>query len=52
MDDKDIMDPSVYQIKGNEWEIIDSSNIITYRLLAYKLSSWSEDTYLTIKVNK
>ncbi|WP_028328541.1 hypothetical protein [Brachyspira alvinipulli] len=52
MDDKDIMDPSVYQIKGNEWEIIDSGNIITYRLLAYKLSSWSEDTYLTIKVNK
>ncbi|MEI0603749.1 hypothetical protein R4K55_05965 [Brachyspira alvinipulli] len=52
MDDKDIMDPRVYQIKGNEWEIIDSSNIITYRLLAYKLSSWSEDTYLTIKVNK
>lgn len=52
MDDKDIMDPSVYQIKVNDWEIIDNDNTITYRLLAYKLSSWSEDTYLTIKVNK
>lgn len=52
MDDKDIMDPNVYQIKENDWKVEESGNIITYKLLAYKLSSWSEDTYLVVKVNK
>ena len=52
MDDKDIMDPNVYQIKENDWKVEESGNIIIYKLLAYKLSSWSEDTYLIVKVNK
>ncbi len=52
MDDKDIMDPSVYQIKENDWKVEEIGNTIIYKLLAYKLSSWSEDTYLVIKVNK
>ncbi|WP_297205967.1 hypothetical protein [uncultured Brachyspira sp.] len=52
MDDKDIMDPGVYQIKCNDWIIEDNGSTITYKLLAYKLSSWSEDTYLIVKINK
>ncbi|WP_300756799.1 hypothetical protein [uncultured Brachyspira sp.] len=52
MDDKDIMDPNVYQIKKNDWEILEDDNYYIYKLLAYKLSSWSEDTYLIIKINK
>lgn len=52
MDDKDIMDPNVYQIKENDWKVEENCNIIIYKLLAYKLSSWSEDTYLIVKVNK
>ncbi|WP_020004865.1 hypothetical protein [Brachyspira innocens] len=52
MDDKDIMDPSVYQIKQSDWEVLENDNYYIYKLLAYKLSSWSEDTYLIVKVNK
>ncbi|MBW5410608.1 hypothetical protein E6A50_09535, partial [Brachyspira hampsonii] len=52
MDDKDIMDPNVYQIKQCDWEVLENDNYYIYRLLAYKLSSWSEDTYLIVKVNK
>lgn len=52
MDDKDIMDPSVYQIKQSDWEVLENDNFYIYKLLAYKLSSWSEDTYLIVKVNK
>ncbi|WP_157153014.1 hypothetical protein [Brachyspira murdochii] len=52
MDDKDIMDPNVYQIKKNDWEVLEDDNFYIYKLLAYKLSSWSEDTYLIVKVNK
>ncbi|PCG19580.1 hypothetical protein [Brachyspira sp. G79] len=52
MDDKDIMDPNVYQIKKNDWEVLEDDNYYIYKLLAYKLSSWSEDTYLIIKINK
>ncbi|PTY40196.1 hypothetical protein [Brachyspira hampsonii] len=52
MDDKDIMDPNVYQIKKNDWEVLENDNYYIYKLLAYKLSSWSEDTYLIVKVNK
>lgn len=52
MDDKDIMDPNVYQMKNNDWEIINYNNITVYKLLSYKLSSWSEDTYLIVKINK
>ena len=52
MDDKDIMDPNIYQIKTNDWEITNTNTEIIYKLLAYKLSSWSEDTYLIVKVNK
>ncbi|MDO6993470.1 hypothetical protein Q5M87_05540 [Brachyspira innocens] len=52
MDDKDIMDPSVYQIKQSDWEVLESDYYYIYKLLAYKLSSWSEDTYLIVKVNK
>ena len=52
MDDKDIMDPNVYQIKKNDWEVLEDDNYYIYKLLAYKLSSWSEDTYLIVKVNK
>lgn len=52
MDDKDIMDPNVYQLKNNDWEVIKTDEGIIYKLLAYKLSSWSEDTYLIIKINK
>lgn len=52
MDDKDIMDPSVYQIKQSDWEVLEDDNYYIYKLLAYKLSSWSEDTYLIVKVNK
>ncbi|MEI0525369.1 hypothetical protein R4K54_05515 [Brachyspira murdochii] len=52
MDDKDIMDPNVYQIKKNDWEVLEDDNYYIYKLLAYKLSSWSEDTYLIVKLNK
>ncbi|WP_300369810.1 hypothetical protein [Brachyspira sp.] len=52
MDDKDIMDPNVYQIKKNDWKVEENDKTITYKLLAYKLSSWSEDTYLVINVDK
>lgn len=52
MDDKDIMDSNVYQIKENDWKIEENDKTITYKLLAYKLSSWSEDTYLVVKTNK
>ncbi|OEJ13568.1 hypothetical protein BFL38_02125 [Brachyspira hampsonii] len=52
MDDKDIMDPSVYQIKQSDWEVLENDDYYIYKLLAYKLSSWSEDTYLIVKVNK
>ena len=52
MDDKDIMDPNVYQLKNNDWEVIKTDECTIYKLLAYKLSSWSEDTYLIIKLNK
>ena len=52
MDDKDIMNPEIYEIKPDNWEVIENDNNISYRLLAYKLSSWSEDTHLIINVNK
>lgn len=52
MDDKDIMDPNVYKIKENDWIIEENDKTIIYKLLAYKLSSWGEDTYLVVKVNK
>ncbi|WP_295163626.1 hypothetical protein [uncultured Brachyspira sp.] len=52
MNDKDIMDPNVYQIKKNDWEVINTENEAIYKILAYKLSSWSENTYLIVKVNK
>lgn len=52
MDDKDIMNPEIYEIKPDEWEVLEDNESISYRLLAYKLSSWSEDTHLIINVNK
>ena len=52
MDDKDIMNPEIYEIKPDSWEVIEDDKNISYRLLAYKLSSWSEDTHLIINVNK
>ena len=52
MDDKDIMNPEIYEIKPDEWEVLEDDESISYRLLAYKLSSWSEDTHLIVNVNK
>ncbi|MBW5397225.1 hypothetical protein [Brachyspira pilosicoli] len=52
MDDKDIMNPEIYEIKPDEWDVVEDDKNISYRLLAYKLSSWSEDTYLIVNVNK
>ena len=52
MDDKDIINPEIYEIKPDSWEVIEDDKNISYRLLAYKLSSWSEDTHLIINVNK
>lgn len=52
MDDKDIMNPEIYEIKPDEWEVLEDNESISYRLLAYKLSSWSEDTHLIVNVNK
>lgn len=52
MDDKDIMNPEIYEIKPDNWEVLEDNESISYRLLAYKLSSWSEDTHLIINVNK
>lgn len=52
MDDKDIMNPEIYEIKPDNWEVLEDDESISYRLLAYKLSSWSEDTHLIINVNK
>ena len=50
MDDKDIMNPEIYEIKPDNWEVLEDDESISYRLLAYKLSSWSEDTHLIINV--
>lgn len=52
MDDKDIMNPEIYEIKPDEWEVVEDDKNISYRILAYKLSSWSEDTHLIVSVNK
>lgn len=52
MDDKDIMNPEIYEIKPDNWEVLEDNESISYRLLAYKLSSWSEDTHLIVNVNK
>lgn len=52
MDDKDIMNPEIYEIKPDDWEVLEDNESISYRLLAYKLSSWSEDTHLIVNVNK
>ena len=52
MDDKDIMNPEIYEIKPDEWEVLEDNKNISYKLLAYKLSSWSEDTHLIVSVNK
>ncbi|MEI0593278.1 hypothetical protein R4K52_07235 [Brachyspira pilosicoli] len=52
MDDKDIMNPEIYEIKPDEWEVVEDDKNIGYRLLAYKLSSWSEDTHLIVNINK
>ena len=52
MDDKDIMNPEIYEIKPDDWEIMENDKNISYRLLAYKLSSWSEDTHLIVNVDK
>lgn len=52
MDDKDIMNPEIYEIKPDEWDVVEDDKNISYRLLAYKLSSWSEDTYLIVNINK
>ncbi|WP_297286052.1 hypothetical protein [uncultured Brachyspira sp.] len=52
MDDKDIMNPEIYEIKPDDWEVLEDDESISYRLLAYKLSSWSEDTHLIVNVNK
>ena len=52
MIDKDIMDSEVYKIKQNNWEIINNDNNIILKLLAYKLSTWGEDTYLIVNIDK
>ena len=52
MNDKDIMNPEIYEIKPYDWEVVEDDKNISYRLLAYKLSSWSEDTHLIVNVNK
>ena len=52
MDDKDIMNPEIYEIKPDEWEVLEDNKNISYKLLDYKLSSWSEDTHLIVSVNK
>lgn len=52
MDDKDIMNPEIYEIKPDEWEVLEDDKNISYKLLAYKLSSWSEDTHLIVNINK
>ena len=52
MKDKDIMDIEVYQIKSNKWQIIKEEKNIILKLLAYKLSSWADDTYLKVIINK
>ena len=52
MKDKDIMDIEVYQIKSNKWQIINEEKNIILKLLAYKLSSWADDTYLKVIINK
>ena len=36
MDDKDIMNPEIYEIKPDEWEVVEDDKNIGYRLLAYK----------------
>jgi len=51
MKDKDIMSAEVYQIKNDEWQVMSDGDYITLRLPAYKLSSWSEDSYLTVIMN-
>ncbi len=52
MKDKDIMDIEVYQIKNNDWQIIDEEKNIILKLPAYKLSSWVDDSYLKVVVEK
>lgn len=52
MKDKDIMDIEVYKIKNNEWQITEEEQNIVLKLLAYKLSSWADDTYLKVIINK
>ena len=52
MKDKDIMDLEVYKIKNNDWQIINEGKNIILKLSAYKLSSWGDDSYLKIIINK
>lgn len=52
MKDKDIMDIEVYQIKNNDWQISDEEKNIILKLPAYKLSSWVDDSFLKVIVEK
>ena len=52
MKDKDIMDLEVYKIKNNDWQILNEGKNIILKLSAYKLSSWGDDSYLKIIINK
>lgn len=55
MKDKDIMNPDIYEIKTSKWVItsIDSASkdkIITFKLPSYRLSTWSEESYLIVEI--
>lgn len=52
MKDKDIMDIEIYSIKNNDWQITDEEKNIVLKLPAYKLSSWVDDSYLKVMIEK
>ena len=52
MKDKDIMDLEVYKIKNNDWQIVNEGKNIILKLLAYKLSSWTDSSYLNVVIEK
>lgn len=52
MKDKDIMDMEVYKIKNNLWQISNQEKDIVLKLPSYKLSSWGDDSFLKVIINK
>ena len=52
MDDKDIMNPEIYEIKPDEWEVLEDNKNISYKLLIIRASLEKSKTTRVFNISK